>query len=85
MDDPVVMTELDLDTTLRHLIPLDLDDATGAEAKGPRKITGRDWLTLGVLCVNAAEQARASGSHERAKRYAALAAKCDRMAADAES
>jgi hypothetical protein len=45
-------------------------------------MTHREWLNLGVLCVTAADKAEVEGNYSAARYYAALAKKCDGMAAE---
>jgi len=45
-----------------------------------RRITSREWLSLGVLAVNAATEAERHGNEVAVGYYADLARECDRMA-----
>ena len=45
-------------------------------------MTQREWLSLGVLCVAAAENSHNAGNHNKSRYYAALAVKCDELAAE---
>ena len=69
------MTIIDLDNTQPGTIPHDFVDT---ECEVPL-ISAREWMSLGALCAEAADKMKAEGQHIAAKRYAALARKCDRM------
>jgi hypothetical protein len=55
-----------------------------ARGHGQPDLTRRDLLNLGVMALDAAERAHAAGDHVLARRYTALAEKCDACALETE-
>jgi len=45
-----------------------------------RRITSREWLSLGVLAVNAADEANRHGNKVAVNYYTKLAKQCDTLA-----